>query len=204
MFITFEGPEGCGKSTHARELKTYLEALGYAVLVTREPGGTLLGQEIRGLLLCKETVIEKQTEVFLFAADRCEHVNRVILPALKEGKIVISDRFIDSTFAYQVGGRGLPLDMVQALNAFSSNGLVPDLTVLLDVSPETGIGRAAGRSAADRFEKEGMAFHQRIREYYLKICHENPGRVKLVDSEGKGLEETQKMIREIIDEKLGK
>lgn len=202
MFITFEGPEGCGKSTHSKRLKAYLEGKGLAVLLTQEPGGTLVGKEIRSLLLNPESVLDKTTEVYLFAADRSEHVSKIILPALNEGKIVISDRFIDSTIAYQVGGRGLPEDLVRYLNMVSSKGLIPDLTILLDVSPEVGLKRAAHNRKADRFEKEAIAFHQRVRESYLKIARENPERVKILSTESRTIEQVQEEIREIVNEKL--
>jgi len=202
MFITFEGPEGCGKSTHSKRLKSYLEGKGRPVLLTREPGGTQVGKEIRGLLLRPESVLDETTEVYLFAADRSEHVSKIILPALGEGKIVISDRFIDSTIAYQIGGRKLPEDLVRYLNMVSSKGLIPDLTILLDVSPEIGLKRATQNGEADRFEKEVIEFHQRVRRKYLEIAKENPDRIKTVNTDDKGIEEVQNLVRKIIDEKL--
>jgi dTMP kinase len=202
MFITFEGPEGCGKSTHAKRLKAYLEGLGQRVLLTLEPGGTQVGKEIRALLLKPESVLDDTTEVYLFAADRSEHVSKIIRPALAEGKIVICDRFIDSTLAYQIGGRRLPEDLVRYLNMISSQGLVPDLTFLLDVTPATGLKRAAGKGAPDRFEQEALAFHQRVRETYLQIAKDNPGRVIVVKTEDQTVDEAQAVIREKIDEKL--
>src|SRR3989344_1057496 len=203
MFITFEGPEGCGKSTHSKRLKTYLEGKGRRVLLTQEPGGTQVGREIRRLILNPESVLDETTEVYLFAADRSEHVSKIILPALKEGKIVISDRFIDSTIAYQIGGRKLPEDLVRDLNMISAKGLVPDLTILLDVSTETGLKRAARKGAADRFEREAIDFHRRVRKNYLALAKENPTRVKLINTDDKSIEEVQRRIREIVDEKLG-
>jgi dTMP kinase len=202
MFITFEGPEGCGKSTHAKRLKAYLEGLGQRVLLTFEPGGTQVGKEIRALLLKPESVLDGTTEVYLFAADRSEHVSKIIRPALAEGKIVICDRFIDSTLAYQIGGRRLPEDLVRYLNMISSQGLVPDLTFLLDVTPATGLKRAAGKGAPDRFEQEALAFHQRVRETYLQIAKDNPQRVIVVKTEDQTVDEAQAVIREKIDEKL--
>jgi len=202
MFITFEGPEGCGKSTHAKRLKAYLEGLGRRVLLTLEPGGTQVGKQIRALLLKPESVLDYTTEVYLFAADRSEHVSKIIRPALAEGKIVICDRFIDSTLAYQIGGRRLPEDLVRYLNMISSQGLVPDLTFLLDVTPETGLKRAAGKGAPDRFEQETLAFHQRVRETYLQIARDNPRRVIVVKTEDQTVDEAQTVIREKIDEKL--
>lgn len=202
MFITFEGPEGCGKSTHSKRLKTYLEGLGFRVLLTAEPGGTQLGKKIRSLLLDPANVLDETTEVYLFAADRSEHVSKVILPALKEKKIVISDRFIDSTLAYQIGGRQLPEDLVRYLNMVSSRGLLPDLTFLLDVSPEIGLKRAAQKGEADRFEQEKLAFHKRVREKYLEIAHNSPQRVSLIKTDELEVEAIQERIRQIIDAKL--
>ncbi|MGB9612844.1 MAG: dTMP kinase [Candidatus Margulisiibacteriota bacterium] len=203
MFITFEGPEGCGKTTHAKRLKNYLEGIGHQVLLTQEPGGTLLGRKIREILLSPESVLDDSTEVYLFAADRSEHVSKIILPALREGKIVISDRFIDSTLAYQVGGRGLPEDFVRYLNMVSSQGLIPDLTFLLDVSVEIGLKRATANGLADRFERETLAFHQRVREYYLEIAEGEKQRFKIINTDDKKIEEVQNIIREYIDEKFG-
>ena len=202
MFITFEGPEGCGKSTHSKKLKAYLEARGYGVVLTREPGGTLVGKEIRALLLNPESVLDETTEVYLFAADRSEHVSKIILPALKEGKIVISDRYIDSTIAYQTGGRGLPEDLVRYVNMVSSKGLIPDLTILLDVTPEVGLKRATQHNAADRFEKETLEFHRRVREVYREIAQSSPERVKMISTDQQDIDQVQMKVREIIDEKL--
>lgn len=203
MFLTFEGPEGCGKTTHSKKLKFFLEGLGKAVLLTQEPGGTQLGQKIRALLLNPENVLDETTEVYLFAADRSEHVTKIILPALAEGKIVISDRYVDSTIAYQIGGRKLPEDLVRYLNMVSSKGVIPDLTILLDVSPEIGLARARQKNIADRFEKEEIDFHQRVREKYLEIAKDNPGRIKIVNTDQADINQIQKKIMEIINEKLG-
>jgi dTMP kinase len=203
MFITFEGPEGCGKTTHSKRLKTYLEGQSRRVLLTQEPGATLVGKEIRGLLLGADNVLGEKTEVFLFAADRFEHVSKIILPALGEGKIVICDRFIDSTVAYQIGGRRLPEDLVRYLNMVSSEGLFPDLTILLDVSSEIGLKRALRDRVADRFEKEKVDFHSRVREKYLEIARENPERIKIIDTDSTSIEEVQSRVRKLIDEKLG-
>lgn len=202
MFITFEGPEGCGKTTHSKRLKSYLENKGQHVLLTQEPGGTQVGKEIRGLLLRPESVLDGTTEVYLFAADRSEHVSKIIQPALDEGKTVICDRFIDSTIAYQIGGRGLPEDLVRYLNMVSSKGLVPDLTIMLDVSPEIGLKRATENGAADRFEREAVEFHRRVREKYLAIARNDPGRVRLINTDDKNVEQVQNLIREIADEQL--
>lgn len=203
MFITFEGPEGCGKSTHSTRLKPYLESLGRQVLLTREPGGTQVGKQIRTLLLDPDSVLDETTEVYLFAADRSEHVSKIIAPALREGKVVISDRFTDSTIAYQIGGRGLPEDLVRYLNMVSSKGVQPDLTILLDVSPEIGLKRATQARGADRFEQEVLDFHQRVRDKYLEIAGADPARVKVIRTDNQGIDHIQSKIREIIDAKLG-
>ena len=202
-FITFEGPEGCGKTTHAKRLKSYLESKGRPVLLTLEPGGTQVGKEIRSLLLKPESVLDETTEVYLFAADRSEHVSKIILPALKEGKVVVCDRFIDSTLAYQIGGRRLPEDLVRYLNMVSAKGLRPDLTILLDVSPEVGLQRATQNGPADRFEREVIEFHQRVRAKYLALAAAEPDRIKVIKTDDKDIDKVQTLIREVIDEKFG-
>jgi dTMP kinase len=199
MFITLEGPEGSGKSTHAKKLKSFLEGKGRRVVLTHEPGGTQVGKQIREMLLHPEASVDQLTEIFLFAADRAEHVSKIIAPALKEKKIVISDRFIDSTVAYQCGGRGLPEDLVRYVNMVSAQGLVPDITFLLDVSPETGIRRVTQLGPQDRFEKERIEFHRKVRRKYLQIARENPARIKVLNTESKEIEELQHNIRKVIE-----
>lgn len=184
IFITLEGGEGCGKTTHARILARHLEKKGYKVVLTREPGATPLGKLIRKILLSSRSELVPLAELFLFASDRAQHVEKVILPALRRGFAVVSDRFIDSTFAYQIGGRGLPEDVVRYLNFVSSGALSPDITFLLDISPPKGMRRAAERSGTrDRFEKEKMKFHDRVRAQYLLIAKNSPERVKVIDSD---------------------
>jgi len=202
MFITFEGSEGCGKTTHTEKLKTHLEGQDYQVVLSKEPGGTELGQKIREVLLHSGKVDNAITELLLFASDRAEHVSRVILPALRAGKIVISDRFIDSTLAYQVGGSSLPEDLVRYMNMISSQGIIPDITILLDISVELGLKRAQVKGAADRFEKEKIEFHKRVREKYLEIALDDEERVKRIDMGDKKIDQVQEEIRKIIDEKL--
>jgi dTMP kinase len=194
MFITFEGGEGCGKSTHAAMLKEYLESQGKKVLLTKEPGGTGLGEMIRKVLLDNDLTIEVLTEMFLFCADRVEHVEKKIRPALLNGDVVISDRYIDSTIAYQLGGRALPEDLVRYLNWISSKALMPDITLLLDIPVEEGLSRTKKRGDMNRFENEIMTFHQRVRDKYLEIAEQDRNRVKVIDT-FKGIEETQKEIR---------
>lgn len=199
MFISFEGTEGSGKSTHARKLKEYL---GDRAVLTHEPGGTELGKKIREWLLNSSSRLDGISELSLFAADRAEHVARVIQPALLAGKIVISDRFIDSTLAYQIGGGGLPEDLVRYLNMVSSKGLVPDLTFLLMVPLEAGLKRAREKGAADRFEREKLEFHKRVEAKYLEIAKENPQRVKVINTGGRGIEEVDEEIRKIFRERV--
>jgi len=202
MFVTFEGGEGCGKSTHSKLLKKYLEGKGYKVLLTLEPGATELGKKLRRLLLKGRSLVSRYSELLLFAADRAEHVACVIKPALKNGTLVISDRFIDSTTAYQTGGRMLPKDTVRYVNRLSSDGIVPDLTFLLDVDPGKGIPRGTKHSKKDKFESENGGFHARVRKTYLKIAQKEPKRVKIIPTEG-SIRKVQDVIRRIVDEKLG-
>jgi dTMP kinase len=201
MFITFEGGEGCGKSTHSNLLFKYLKGKGYKVILTLEPGGTAIGGKIRKMLLKDKQIVSKYSELFLFAADRAENVARVIKPALKSWKIVISDRFIDSTTAYQAGGRMLSKDLVKYINKTSSNGIIPDVTFFLDVPPRMGVSRGTKFSKKDKFESENGGFHERVRNAYLTIAKREPGRVKIVSTKG-SKEEAQNIIRRIVDEKL--
>ena len=189
-FITFEGPEGGGKSTHVRELAEQLRAEGKTVLVTREPGGTRLAELIRGLV--REEVEDPpvtRCEVLLFIAARAQVVSEVIRPALARGEWVICDRFADSTFAYQGYGRGIDVGLLKNFNDFATEGLVPDLTILLDVPPETSKARLADRQAAtatsaDRIEQAGDMFHRRLRDGFLELAKAEPGRFVVIDSSG--------------------
>jgi dTMP kinase len=199
MFITFEGCEGCGKSTHVQMLAEYLRSLGKDVITTKEPGGTPLGKQLREMLLQQEP--EVMSEIFLFAADRIEHVEKVIRPALNQGKIVLCDRFMDSTLAYQLGGRGLPEDLVRYLNWVSSRGLIPDMTIMLDVTVEEGLKRAKDRGPIDRFEKEIVAFHERVRDKYNEIAENEPQRIKKINS-ALPMEQVQEKILELVKEKI--
>ncbi|MCX5748979.1 MAG: dTMP kinase [Candidatus Saganbacteria bacterium] len=208
--ITFEGTEGCGKSTHAKMLEKYLKSLGKRAVLSLEPGGTKLGRDIRKVLLGFEEPLARNAELFLFAADRAQHVSQVIKPALDDGAIVICDRFIDSTVAYQIGGRKLPEELVRYINAVSSGGLMPDLTFLLDVSPMVGVPRAIAASArekgpvkkVDRFEKEKIAFHNDVRNMYLEIARNDPERIKVIDAEKQDISKVQEEIMKIAKEIL--
>jgi dTMP kinase len=179
VFIVIEGGEGSGKSTQAKALKKHLDVLGFSVILTHEPGGTLLGNRLRRWVKWGRG-ITIQTELFLLLAARSELVGRVIRPALEEGRIVISDRFDASTIAYQGFGRGIDLTLLQSLNDFVTGGLQPDLVVLLDLDAEEGLSRKAVRM--DCFEKEEFPFHLKVREGYLMLADANPERWLAVDA----------------------
>lgn len=189
-FITFEGGEGCGKSTQAALLKESLESEGLQVVVVREPGGTKLGEKIRALLKDEiENPPCDRAELLLFEAARAQLVEEVVIPALEKGAWVISDRFSDSTLAYQGYGRGLPLDIIRRSNEFAMKGLKPDLTVLLEVSPEIAESRMRKRESstgtlADRIECAGASFHERLRKGFLCLAEAEPERFVRVDAGG--------------------
>ena len=189
-FITFEGGEGCGKSTQARRLAEALERNGIEVLSTREPGGTVLSEKIRGLLKDEtEDPPCDRGELLLFLAARAQLVANVIAPALEAGKWVVSDRFRDSTLAYQGYGRGLPLDFLDQANDFACNSLKSDLTILLDVSPEIAAERMRARevatgTSADRIELAGGDFHARLRRGFMELAAADSGRVTVIDASG--------------------
>ena len=196
-FITFEGCEGCGKSTQNKKLKVYLEEQGKTVVCTHEPGGTKFGTQIRELILNRETTFKhNHTELLLFIADRLEHVEQVIKPALEQGHIVLCDRYIDSTVAYQCGGRAVESSLISMLNGFVN--LTPDVTFLLDIDPVEGIKRAKKRAELDRFEQEKMAFHYRVRDAYLEIAKNEPDRVKTLDVNGKSEDDVFAMMVKVL------
>ncbi|MBI4949176.1 MAG: dTMP kinase [Deltaproteobacteria bacterium] len=187
MFITFEGVEGCGKSTQIALLRDYIAKKGLEALTIREPGGTAIGEAIRQILLDSKSEIGPMAELLLYEACRAELVLMVIRPALEAGKVVISDRFMDSTVAYQGFGRGLDIKAIDRLNKLAVGEAVPDLTILLDCDPEAGLRRALARiengkgPKEDRFEREEIAFHTRVREGFLSIAKEEK-RVRVVDA----------------------
>ncbi|MFP4021568.1 MAG: dTMP kinase [Halanaerobium sp.] len=203
FFITFEGIEGSGKTTQINLLADYLQKKGYDVLVSREPGGTALGKKIRQLLLDPQYhSMDYRTEILLYAADRAQHVKEKIKPALEQGKIVISDRFVDSNLAYQAAGRGLDYEMVYQINDWVIDSTWPDLTLILDIDIKEGLKRARELSldsAGDRLEREVDDFHQRVRNAYLKMAES--ARFALVDA-GRSREEVQKDIKNIITRRL--
>jgi len=181
-FVVFEGGEGAGKSTQVAALANALRERHREVVVTREPGATEVGQRIRSLVLGKQSVLSPRAEALLYAADRADHVATVVRPALSRGAVVISDRYVDSSLAYQGAGRTLPVDEVSWLSSWATGGLRPDLVVLLDLPPEVGLGRAAKRSAADRLESESMAFHERVRYAFLDLAAGDPKRYLVLDA----------------------
>jgi dTMP kinase len=182
LFVTFEGGEGCGKSTQARALYKRVSESGIPVVLSHEPGGTSLGKKARHYLKqTRDSKISPLTELFLFAASRAQLVAEVICPSLERGTMVICDRYADSTMAYQGYGRGLDLDVIQTVNTMVTQGLLPDLVILLDLPVEIGLARK--RSAQkDRFEREELAFHHRVREGYLKMAAADPQRWLVVDA----------------------
>jgi dTMP kinase len=182
LFITFEGGEGCGKSTQARNLYRKLDKITIPAILIREPGNTPLGERVRYLLKqASEISISPLAELMLFNASRSQLVTDVIMPGLKEGKVIICDRFADSTIAYQSYGRGLDLDTVKEINRIASGGLKPDLTFLLDIPPELGLSRK-NADANDRFEQEELAFHYKVRQGFLQLASEEPERWVVIDS----------------------
>lgn len=183
LFITFEGGEGSGKSLQAKTLYKKLVQSGIPAVLTHEPGGTPLGEKIsRMLKSARNTDISPMTELLLFNASRNHLVKNVIIPELKQGKVVVCDRFFDSTTVYQGYGRGLDMNTVKAINIIGSKGLKPALTILLDISPAEGLTRKKKRREHDRFEQEDTAFHQKIRDGYLKLAAEEPQRWMVIDA----------------------
>jgi dTMP kinase len=181
LFITFEGIEGCGKSTQSQLLYRRLFKLAIPVLLTHEPGITPLGNKItRMLKWAKDLDISPLSELFLFSASRAEHLSQIVLPALKEGKVVICDRFTDSTAAYQGYGRGIDLSTIFQINQYAADGLVPDLTILLDMPSDAGLARKRD-DKPDRFHTESIAFHHRVRDGFLKLSAEEPKRWFIID-----------------------
>tara|TARA_B100000315_G_scaffold258674_1_gene311639 strand:- start:1428 stop:2075 length:648 start_codon:yes stop_codon:yes gene_type:complete len=182
-FITLEGGEGSGKTTQAPHLAQYLQSTGYPVLMTKEPGGTASGRLIRSILLKNTTnPIDSKCELFLYLADRAQHVTEVVKPALEAGKIVICDRHADATVAYQAFGRELNLKFITVLNRFSTGGLKPALTFLLDQPPEVGLARCRNRMSMNRIDREELAFHRRVRRGYRELARSNSKRILVIDA----------------------
>ena len=195
LFITFEGADGCGKTTQIRLLDEYLRNNGYNTLLTREPGSKGLGEKLREILLNYDGEVSSTCESFLFLADRAQHVDCIIKPAIKEGKIVLCDRHTDSTVAYQGYGRGLDIEQIQSLNNIATGGLKPDLTIVFDVDIETSMQRVG--SEKDRMESSGIEFFNRVRNGYLDIAKKEPERVKVINSSDT-IENIHKQVLELI------
>ncbi|MGA2504671.1 MAG: dTMP kinase [Anaerolineales bacterium] len=206
MFITLEGPEGSGKTSHVPHLVEYLREKGYTIFPTREPGGTSIGEQIREVLhSLKNTEMNPRAETLLYQAARAQFVEEVVRPRLALGEIVLSDRYADSTIAYQGYGHQQDLEQVRALVKYATGGLVPDLSVLLDVDVEVGLERGAKRRAKggewNRLDAYTLEFHQRVRKGYLEMVKQEPERWVTVDA-GKGWDEVQKQLHDIILHKL--
>ena len=203
VFVTFEGIEGSGKTTQARRLSARLLTKSVSHIVTREPGGTPLADQLRSILLTpREETVFPETELLLYQAARAQHVRGLLLPALEDGKAVLCDRFYDATFAYQAHARGLEAETVGMLNRFASGDLVPDLTLLFDLPPELGISRASRRGAADRIERESLDFHRAVRNGYLAIYKNDTSRIVLIDASAPE-EEVFRKLQETVTERFG-
>lgn len=202
LFITFEGADGCGKTTQLNNVKNFLEEKGYEVVTTREPGALDIGQKIRNILLHHEGVVADKCEMFLFLADRAQHVETFIKPAVEQGKIVLCDRHIDSTVAYQGYGRGQDIKLLKDLNKIAVNGINPDLTLLFDVASEIAQERVG--SEKDRMESAGIEFHKKVRNGYIELQKENPERIKLINANNSietVFEDTKNIIIKLLQEK---
>ena len=199
VFITFEGGDGSGKSTQIQSVRDWFESRGREVIVTREPGGTELGTEIRRLVQNGPEDVDARTEALLYAADRAYHVATVIRPALERGAVVLGDRYIDSSLAYQGAARSLGVDEIASLSAWATQGLYPSLTFLLDLPPEVGARRRT--DAPDRMERESMDFHERVRHEYLRLADAEPERIVVIDAVGT-VDEVFSEIRGVLVERF--
>ena len=203
LFITLEGIEGVGKSTQVQFIADYLQQQGREFVITREPGGTPVGEGVRALVLDnKHTGMAADTELLLMFAARAEHIDKVIRPALEAGKVVLCDRFTDASYAYQGLGRNISTERISMLEEWVQQGLRPDLTLLLDAPVSTGLDRAAKRSEKDRFESEALDFFEAVRNCYLQIAKNEPQRVKVIDASLE-LEEVKKQVLSILEAEIG-
>ena len=211
MFITLEGIEGSGKTTQIKNIVEFLENKGYDCVVTREPGGTKIGEKIRSILLDPENRnMEPACELLLYFSDRVQHIKELINPALSEGKTIICDRFFDATLVYQGYARGLSIDLIIKLHEMIAYGLKPDITILLDLLPEIGLSRAweqidnGSRSGGEtRFEKETLLFHEKIRAGYLELARLEPRRFRIIDASKNKDQVKQQIIRELVEWGIG-
>ena len=196
LFITFEGPDGCGKTTQMNLLAQYFEKKGKKVVLTREPGGKGLGEKVREILLNYNGEVSDRCESFLFLADRAQNIDIIVKPAVEQGEIVLCDRHIDSTVAYQGYGRGLDLNEINILNNLATGGKKPDLTLVFDVDVETSMKRVGKEK--DRMESAGIDFHNRVRNGYLELAKQEPTRIKVLDAT-KTIEEIHEKVVEIVE-----
>ena len=199
LFITFEGTDGCGKTTQIELLKRYLEEKGYKVVLTREPGAKGLGEKLREILLNYDGDVSSNCESFLFLADRAQHIDMLIKPAIERGEVVLCDRHTDSTVAYQGYGRGLELNQIKMLNDIATNGVKPDMTFVFDIDIETAQKRVG--KTKDRMESAGIEFFKRVRQGYLEIAKSESERVKVLDAT-QTIETIANQVKEYIDTKL--
>lgn len=199
LFITFEGADGCGKTTQLNLLAEYLKNSGREVVLTREPGGKGLGEKVREILLNYDGEVSDRCESFLFLADRAQNIDIIVNPAVKDGKIVLCDRHIDSTVAYQGFGRGLDIERIKMLNTIATNGRKPDLTIVFDIDVENSMKRVGNQK--DRMESAGIEFHNRVRNGYLQIAKEEPERIKVVDA-SQSIEKVFEDVKKIIHKYL--
>lgn len=199
-FITFEGSDGCGKSTQMRLLKEYLESRGYGVLTTREPGGTDISEKLRQLILDKQTVMAPVTEALAYACARAQHVAEVIRPAVDSGSFVLCDRYVDSSYAYQGFARGLGFDFVNDLFKLSTDGYYPDLTFFLDVPPDIAFDRKGGEAESDRMEQQGKAFYKDVYDGYNYAIAKFPARIERIEARGTK-QDTHRLILDILRQK---
>lgn len=197
LFITFEGADGCGKTTQRGLLADYLTQKGFDVLITREPGAKGLGEKLREILLNYDGEVSSNCEAFLFLADRAQHIDTIVKPALESGKIVLCDRHTDSTLAYQGYGRGVNLEQIKMLNNLATSGLKPDLTFVFDVDVETSMARVGKNK--DRMESAGREFHEKVRMGYLEIAKQEPERIKVISSKDT-IENIFEQVKKIVDE----
>ncbi len=198
-FITLEGGEGAGKSTNQEYIQQHLEQAGYDVMVTREPGGTELGERVRAVLLDPESRMHADTELLLMFAARAQHLQEKVFPALERGTWVLCDRFTDATYAYQGGGRGLDMQRIEVLEQWVQSGFQPDMTLLFDISVEAGLERAGKRGKLDRFEQEKETFFNNVRRTYLNRAEQDPTRFRVIDA-GRDLASVQAQLDTVLNE----
>lgn len=204
LFITLEGPDGSGKSTLAKKLADYLKKKDYDIIITREPGGTKISEDIRKIILDSEnTNMSYITEALLYAASRAQHVHEKIKPALEGGKVVISERFVHSSWVYQGIGRGLGIEKVKEINDFAIQGIEPDVTLFFDIDPERAVERKTKGNRGDRLEKEDIQFHKQVYEGYLKLIKMYPDKIRVIDA-ARNSEDIFEEVVDIIDNLIKK